>query len=522
MARVRHRAVEANHPVWHEVMKTITGLTETPGDPDNPKIMGMIRFIAWRWREVEGMQEYCNGYTHDSVPWCGLCEAFCMSVAGIMPPFDKDDETNSFLWALAWANDPRYQRLANPRPGCVAVMEREGGGHVTTYEADAGSSISCRGGNQSDSVNVSEYSKDGVVAYIWPRAGGPIPPAERRELSKGDTGSDVTEVQLILGIPSDGEFGPTTEGAVMGFQAGVGVHPDGVVGAQTWEMLDSLQERKDASSEGLTNKEITDIVAWASDSPLMTMDWPGRGRAPEGYITGMALTYGLALKMLAAGDTAVEIMAATDSGDEEHDALTWYADEFREMGWSNDNSGVETLRHLFNLLIGLGMRESSGEYYCGVDTSAGSSSQTGDTAEAGLFQTSWNIRNAASEFVDLFDHFDENPNGFLNHFRKGVTPTGSDLKNIGDPDGATYQFLAKYAPAFAVLTTALGMRLLRQHWGPINRKEIDPALTNEADELLSGIETIIDQKPEPAPEPDGIKITVVVPPGVTVDVVIDE
>ena len=139
-----------------------------------------------------------------------------------------------------------------------------------------------------------------------------------------------------------------------------------------------------------------------------------------------------------------------------------------------------------------------------------------------MFQTSWNIHNAALEFEVLFDSFDENPNGFLNHFRRGVTPTGSDLENIGDPDGATYQFLAKYAPAFAVLTTALGLRLIRDHWGPINRKEIDPALTWEADELLCGVETIIDQQPTPAPEPDRIKITLIVPPRVTVDVVTDE
>jgi hypothetical protein len=56
----------------------------------------------------------------------------------------------------------------------------------------------------------------------------------------------------------------------------------------------------------------------------------------------------------------------------------------------NDVSGIDTLRHLFVLMIGLGMRESSGRYCEGRDQSA--SNTSADTAEAGLFQTSWNAR----------------------------------------------------------------------------------------------------------------------------------
>ena len=50
----------------------------------------------------------------------------------------------------------------------------------------------------------------------------------------------------------------------------------------------------------------------------------------------------------------------------------------------NDAAGVDTVRHLFVLLIGLGMRESSGKYCEGRDKSA--SNRSAETAEAGLFQ----------------------------------------------------------------------------------------------------------------------------------------
>ena len=43
--------------------------------------------------------------------------------------------------------------------------------------------------------------------------------------------------------------------------------------------------------------------------------------------------------------------------------------------------------------LGLGMRESSGQYCCGRDTSEDNT--TADTAEAGLFQMSWNAMSRA-------------------------------------------------------------------------------------------------------------------------------
>jgi hypothetical protein len=49
--------------------------------------------------------------------------------------------------------------LEVPSPGAVMVYSRTGGGHVTLYESEDANYYYCRGGNQSDSVNVSKLSE---------------------------------------------------------------------------------------------------------------------------------------------------------------------------------------------------------------------------------------------------------------------------------------------------------------------------------------------------------------------------
>jgi hypothetical protein len=113
-----------------------------------------------------------------------------------------------------------------------------------------------------------------------------------------------------------------------------------------------------------------------------------------------------------------------------------------------------------------------------------------ETAEAGLFQTSWNIKSCNANIAPLLDEFSENPNGFLEQFQFDVEPDSNDLGNFGSGDGARYQFLSKFAPAFHVFVTALGMRYLRQHWGPLNRKEAE--LRKEADAMLMEVQHYIE------------------------------
>jgi hypothetical protein len=158
------------------------------------------------------------------------------------------------------------------------------------------------------------------------------------------------------------------------------------------------------------------IVDIAARSPLARFNWKDRGVAPRGYIKGMALVYARVHCKLKAGHAAAIEMAKADTGDQLRDALAWYAEQFHEVGMNNDVVGDDTLRHLFVLLIGLGMRESSGRYCEGRDRSA--SNTTAETAEAGLFQTSFNAKSASPVLPLLFDTIRRIRSGFSTSSRR--------------------------------------------------------------------------------------------------------
>jgi uncharacterized protein (TIGR02594 family) len=503
---------EQDIPPWLQQMRAITGTKEVAGSGDNPAILAMADEIA---RVFPDMESYCAQYQHDETPWCGLAAGYCFAESNIRPPFGPTD-TDKFLWAQSWADDPNYDVLSGPVPGCVVVMTRSGGGHVTLYESDDGSNIKCRGGNQSDAVNVASFPKSNVIAYVWPK-GVPVPqmpPSDRPMLRKGSTGPYVVSVQTTLGIPADGQFGSVTDSAVRGYQAAAGLGVDGVVGPDTWTALDELDARKAAGNDGLDQDTIAAITQVAETSAIARYGWKDRGKAPAGYTAGVACAFGLAVAKLADGDEAVAAMAQKERADPNTDALRWYHTQFQNAGMDNSNDSIDTLRHLFALMLGLGMRESSGRYCEGRDMSA--SNVSADTAEAGMFQTSWNIRSCSRDIPPLLPAYWQNPNGFLATFRKGVSPSSSELGNYGTGDGAKYQFLSKYAPAFHAFVTALGMRYLRQHWGPINRSEVE--LRKDADAMLREVQIIVEGgspepiPPEPEPEPDMATVTVAIDP----------
>lgn len=478
-------------------MRAITGLTETPGDEDNPKILGMRDFIA---RIFPDMADYCDLYVHDDTPWCGLTAAFCMAAARVRPPFGPTD-TDKWMWALSWANDPEYQQIGRPVLGCVVVMEREGGGHVTLYEyTDDDGYYVCRGGNQSDAVNVQHYAPDKIVALVWPRALGPppqIPVEDRPVLMKGDEGPDVVDLQRMLPRFSgevDGDFGQVTQDNVTRYQQSRGLGVDGEVGEETWGALyDNLPPLPPpAPPPGeLTAKQQVDIQSIANTSWIADYDWKDRGSAPVGYTQGMALAFAQTCKKLKAGHPAAIEMAKANTHNDDKDALSWYASDFAKLGMSNESAGIDTLRHLYALMLGSGMRESSGMYCCGRDQSAENYDST--TCEAGAFQTSYNASGASDpEFDNLQDEYAAGASpGYVEAFSEGVTCSSSDWECYGSGRGEKFQELCKNAPAFAAETHALTLRNLRQHYGPINRKETE--LKREADEMFKAVQDYMDQ-----------------------------
>ncbi len=243
-----------------------------------------------------------------------------------------------------------------------------------------------------------------------------------------------------------------------------------------------------ATTTALPEGTVDRICTLAAASDLAAYRWKSRASAPVGYIKGIAVVYGMVYSKLKAGDPAATAMAVADTGNKVKDALSWYQARFKAAGMSNAATGIDTLRHLFVLLIGLGMRESSGRYCEGRDTSE--DNVRSDTAEAGLFQMSWNAYVASPLIQQLFSDYSTDPDGFLSIFQEGVTCTHSDFANYGDGDGAAFQQLCKSCPAFAVEAAAVGLRVLRSHWGPINKRAAE--LRPEADVLLRQVQSIVD------------------------------
>ena len=233
---------------------------------------------------------------------------------------------------------------------------------------------------------------------------------------------------------------------------------------------------------------LDEILQIASTSVVASYRWKNRGLAPLGYIKGMAMVFGRVYCKLQIGDAAALEMAKANTGDRGRDVLAWYAQQFRDAGMDNEGSGVSTLRHLFVLLIGLGMRESSGKYCTGRDRSA--SNTTAETAEAGLFQMSFDATKGNPLLRELFAHYLVNPSGFVDLFKEGVRCRASDLQNFGSGQGREFQRLSKECPAFAVECAAVALRSMRKHWGPINRREAE--LKPECNTMLLKVQNAVD------------------------------
>ena len=313
----------------------------------------------------------------------------------------------------------------------------------------------------------------------------------RPTIAYGDHGSFVEEVQRCLEIPDDGDFGQQTENAVRTFQTAQRLESDGIVGPDTWDKFEEIYNLSPYPTplpQVMSQGMYTAICDLAMASPIASYKWRDRGVAPSGYIKGMAVAWSTVYRKFVGGDiTAIEMAkAATASPD--YDALVWYEDVFEDYGMQNNLAGTDTLRHLFVMLMGLGMRESSGQHCCGRDMSA--ENVQSDTCEAGLFQTSWNIHTCNDQIRHVFDQYSARTKlCALNIFSENVSCDESDWSCYGTGEGFYYQELAKFCPQFAVESTAIGLRNRRQHWGPINRFEAE--IKKDADNMFMTIQDLL-------------------------------
>jgi len=331
-----------------------------------------------------------------------------------------------------------------------------------------------------------------------PPPSGEIPVEDRPTLRRGDFGPDVVDLQNMLPDFSgevDGDFGSITENEVIDYQMSRALDADGIVGQQTWTALYNdapAVQPPEGAPPPISMEHRERIAEIANTSAIASYSWRDRGRAPKGYVQGIALSFAQTYLKLMFDHPAAIKMAKANTHNDDKDALAWFNSDFAALGMSNEAAGPDTLRHLYVMLMGLGMRESSGKHCEGRDMSA--DNVTSDTAESGLYQSSYNAHSASDpEFSDLMEQYAHPANErlcFAQAFAEGVSCSSSDWQSYGSGAGKQFQDLCKSCPAFAVETCALTLRHLRQHYGPVNRKELE--LKTDADVMFKSVQDYVD------------------------------
>jgi hypothetical protein len=240
------------------------------------------------------------------------------------------------------------------------------------------------------------------------------------------------------------------------------------------------------------------IQVISAGSKCASYYWKERGHAPQAYTTGLALVFARGVCQSSRADVKIVSAGRISPGRDadQTDALNWYDSVFRGLNLSNDKDGVDTLRHAYTLLLGLGMQESSGKYCAGRDRSANFDSA--DSAEAGAFQTSWGASKTNATLPKLFDRYSRDRSGcLLDVFSKGVSCSAWDARTWGEGTGADWQKLTKACPAFAAEYAAVLLRTSggsKGEFGPLRHKKAEVRL--ECDSMLVEVQTFVESHPE--------------------------
>ena len=212
------------------------------------------------------------------------------------------------------------------------------------------------------------------------------------------------------------------------------------------------------------------------------------------YVRGVAIVFAASACQPDRDD--VKIVSAARSDAQKTDALSWYEPQFAALTMSNERPGADTLRHSYALLLGLGVRESSGRYCVGRDRSANFT--TADSAEAGLFQTSWGVHTSSSVLEPMFRRYSaDQQHCLLDVFKPGARCSNWDARTWGAGTGAEWQELTKACPAFATEYAAVVLRSSggsRGEFGPIRRKEAQ--LTQACDAMLAKVQAYLAANPQ--------------------------
>ena len=130
-----------------EIANSYIGVKEVQGTKNNPIIIDWAKNLPLRYRLV---------YRNDEVSWCGLFVHQVMHEIGYKGPSKP-------LVARSWLKFGKP--VTKPLPGDVIVLKRGTGwqGHVSFFVKEDKNYYYLLGGNQSNQVKISKFSKSKVL-----------------------------------------------------------------------------------------------------------------------------------------------------------------------------------------------------------------------------------------------------------------------------------------------------------------------------------------------------------------------
>lgn len=205
------------------------GTKEIRGDEDNPQIV--------KYAQETGITFIDN----DDIAWCSTFVNWCAKKSNL--PLTKKANARS------WLNIGT--QVLHPEPGDIVIFWRESidswKGHVAIFMGfnHDSSRVFCLGGNQSDTVSITDYDIKKVLGY---RRLEEIKKMRIPEpvLKKGNKGQEVMKLQLVLNHLNfncgdvDGDFGQKTENALKILQANNLLTVNGIYDSASKNSIESL------------------------------------------------------------------------------------------------------------------------------------------------------------------------------------------------------------------------------------------------------------------------------------------
>lgn len=234
----------------------------TPYAGNTPQGQTEISFEEYK-AGLENAAKYGDEYAKGELAKIGAGQ-------GIYAPNYVDPTMTKFLSDAPTPSEQYYTpeyRATLPPSEQARLNEKYGQANPIVNNTPAGQKEVKLGGGFGYAPDGSPIQKDGTISPTVvnaPKIPGTTNPVasiiSSGNLQNGSKGTQVSDLQKLLGVSVDGDFGPKTEAAVRAFQAANNLTVDGIVGPET---IAALEKTKGATTSSSTSPK----VAGAEVSP---------------------------------------------------------------------------------------------------------------------------------------------------------------------------------------------------------------------------------------------------------------